>query len=241
MAEIAPAPELSVVVPAYNEAARLPSSLEVALPYLEGLGRPFELILVDDGSTDGTLELMRAAERAHPCLRVVALKPNRGKGRALAEGVAVSRGGLVLVSDADFSTPIDELPKLEAAVRKGADIAIGSRAKKGSQVLVSQPAYRVLMGKGFNLVVQAVLLPGLWDTQCGFKLFRGEVARELFQGLRTDGFGYDFDVLFRARRGRCRVAEVPVRWINSPSSRVAPVRDSWDMLKHVIRLRLGRA
>ncbi len=231
-------PRLSVVVPAFNEQDRLPASLEAALPYLESLGCEYELIVVDDGSTDDTLQVMRRAESERPPVRVVALKPNRGKGRALAEGVAASRGDLVLVSDADFSTPIDELPTLQAAIDAGADVAIGSRALRGSRVEVSQPIYRVLMGKGFNLIVQAVLLPGLWDTQCGFKLFRGEAARELFGGLRTDGFGYDFDVLFRAKRAGYQIAEVPVRWINSASSRVSPVSDSWEMLVHVIRLRL---
>ena len=232
-------PRLSVVVPAFDEQDRLPGSLDVVLPYLESLGCEYELIVVDDGSTDGTLEVMRRAESERPGVRVVALKPNRGKGRALAEGVAASRGDLVLISDADFSTPIEELPKLQAAIDAGADVAIGSRGKRESRVEVSQPIYRVLMGKGFNLIVQAVLLPGLWDTQCGFKLFRGEVARELFIGLRNEGFGYDFDVLFRAKRARYRIAEVPVRWINSPSSRVSPISDSWEMLIHVIRLRLS--
>ncbi len=232
-------PQLSVVVPAFNEQDRLPQSLDLALPYLEATGRSFELILVDDGSADSTLQIMRAAEAGHPSVRVVALKPNRGKGRALAEGVAASAGELVLLSDADFSTPIDELPKLEEALARGAAVAIGSRGKRDSQVEVSQPVYRVLMGKGFNLIVQALLLPGLWDTQCGFKLFRGEAARELFRGLRTDGFGYDFDVLYRAKLAHQEIVEVPVRWLNSPSSRVSPVRDSLEMLVHVVRLRIS--
>ena len=240
MAAVPDAPELSVVVPAYNEARRLPITLANILPFLEARGPSFEVVLVDDGSTDTTLQLMREAAAGHPGVRVVAQMPNRGKGRALAEGVKASRGREVLVSDTDFSTPITELGKLEAALADGADIAIGSRAKRGAQVEVSQPIYRVLMGKTFNLIVQAVVLPGLWDTQCGFKLFRGDVARELFAGLGTDGFGYDVDILYRARRRRLRITEVPVRWINSPESKVSPIGSSLEMLRAVLRLRFRR-
>ncbi len=231
--------DLSVVVPCFNEESRLPASLAAATAYLEGCGRRHELILVDDGSSDGTAHLVRDAECAHRSVRSVILPANRGKGRALAEGVAVSRGGLVLISDADFSAPIDELPKLEAAIAAGADVAIGSRAKKGARE-VDQPAHRRLMGKGFNLAVQALLLPGLWDTQCGLKLSRGQVARDLFGRLRTDGFAYDVEVLYEARRSGLEVTEVPVRWINSDSTRVQAVRHSREMLADLIRIRLGR-
>lgn len=232
--------ELSVVIPAYNEERRLPVTLAAVLPWLEARGPSFELILVDDGSQDGTLALMREWAGKHPAVRVVAQSPNRGKGRALAEGVKVACGRLVLVSDADFSTPITELGKLEEAISAGADIAIGSRAKRGARIEHSQPFYRVLMGKTFNLVVQALILPGLWDTQCGFKLFRSEAAHDLFAALTTDRFGYDVDVLYRARRRRLRIAELPVRWINSPETKVNAVRDSSQMLKDILRLRFTR-
>jgi dolichyl-phosphate beta-glucosyltransferase len=239
LAAVPEAPELSVVVPAFNEERRLPITLENVLPFLEACGRRFEVILVDDGSSDSTLAIMREWAQRHPCVLVVTQQPNLGKGRAIAQGVKVSRGGLVLVSDTDFSTPITELPKLEAAVDAGADIAIGSRGKRGSQVELSQPIYRVLMGKTFNLIVQGLILPGIWDTQCGFKLFRGGIARELFARLTTDGFSYDVDILFRARRARLRIIEVPVRWINSPESKVSPVRSSLQMLRDIFRLRFG--
>ncbi len=231
--------ELSVVVPCFNEAARLPESLRMAGDYLEGLGRPFELLLVDDGSGDGTPKLIRDAASAHEYVRAVVMTANRGKGRAVAEGVAQSHGSLVLVSDADFSAPIEELPRLESAILAGADIAIGSRAKSGAREL-DQPLYRRLMGKTFNLLVQGLLLPGIWDTQCGFKLFRGEVARELFGRLKTDGFAYDVEILHYARRSGLVVSEVPVRWINSNTSRVRAVRHSSEMLGDLMRIRLAR-
>lgn len=232
-------PALSVVVPAYNEERRLPITLDNVLPFLEAGHRTFELILVDDGSTDSTLAIMRDWAERHSCVLVVTQQPNKGKGRALAEGVKLSRGDLVLVSDTDFSTPITELGKLEAAIAEGADVAIGSRAKRGAQVELSQPVYRMLMGKTFNLIVQALILPGIWDTQCGFKLFRGGVARDLFARLTTDGFSYDVDILYRARRAKRRITEVPVRWINSPESKVSPIGSSLEMLRDIIRLRFG--
>jgi dolichyl-phosphate beta-glucosyltransferase len=233
-------PALSVVVPAYNEERRLPVTLGNLVPWLEANRPAFELVLVDDGSTDRTADVLREWAERHLRIRVVTQTPNRGKGRALAEGVKVSGGDLVLVSDTDFSTPITELPKLEAALEAGADVAIGSRAKRGAKVELSQPFYRVVMGKSFNLAVQAVLLPGIWDTQCGFKLFRGAIARDLFGGLATDGFGYDIDVLYQARRRGSRIAEVPVRWINSPETKVSPVRNSLEMFGDIFRVRFAR-
>ena len=234
------APELTVVVPGYNEAERLPRSLEKVVPWLEAAGHSFELILVDDGSRDRTLEVMRAWEARNPAIRVVSQRPNRGKGRALASGVSVSRGALVLVSDADFSTPIRELSKLEAALEAGADVAIGSRARPGSQIEIPQPFYRVLGGRALNLAIQALALPGLWDTQCGFKLFRGDLAREVFGRLHTDGFAYDVEVLWRARQAGCKVAEVPVVWRHMEDSRVSPFRHSFQILRDVLAMRLRR-
>jgi dolichyl-phosphate beta-glucosyltransferase len=172
-------------------------------------------------------------------VRIEALPQNRGKGRALAVGVQAAKGDEILLTDADLSTPIEELDKLQAAIEGGAGVAIGSRALRASRVEISQPVYRVLMGKAFNLIVQAVLLPGIWDTQCGFKLFRADVARKVFASLSTDGFGYDPEVLYRARKQGVRIAEVPVVWRNSAETKVRPVSSSLDMLRHVIRVRFS--
>lgn len=232
--------DLSIVVPAFNEEHRLPDAIPVLSRFLEDQHRSFEVILVNDGSTDATLEVMRGAEQRLPYVKVVTRSVNRGKGRSLAEGVAASTGNLVLVSDADLSTPIEELDKLERSIADGNDIAIASRAKPGSVIEISQPPHRVLMGKVFNLMVQALLLPGLWDTQCGFKLFRGPVARELFRELRTDGFAFDVEVLYAARRRGYRISEVPVRWLHSAPSRVTPIKHSLAMMGELFRIRFRR-
>jgi dolichyl-phosphate beta-glucosyltransferase len=231
---------LSIVVPCYNEEQRLPRTIEQIERYLDGKAAAYELILVDDGSTDGTRMIMDAAAERHASVRIEALPRNRGKGRALAVGVEAAKGDEILLTDADLSTPIEELEKLQLALRNGAGVAIGSRALRASRVEVSQPAYRVIMGKAFNLIVQAVLLPGIWDTQCGFKLFRADVAHRVFAGLVTDGFGYDPEVLYRARKLGVKIAEVPVVWRNSAPTKVSAFSSSFDMLKHVFRIRFGR-
>lgn len=230
--------DLSVIVPCFEEQRRLPITLDVAERYLQPRARSFELILVDDGSTDMTPDLIREAERRHDYVRAILL-PHHGKGHAVAAGVRSSRGDLVLISDVDFSAPIEELPRLERAIAEGADVAIGSRAKRGARE-VDQPLYRRAMGKGFNLVVQSLLLPGIWDTQCGFKLLRGEVARELCEDLRTSGFAYDVELLYLAKRAGYRVHEVPVRWINSDSTRVSALRDPARMLRDLLMIRFRR-
>jgi dolichyl-phosphate beta-glucosyltransferase len=230
-------PELSIVVPCYNEEERLPRTVEQIERYFAGKPISYELILVDDGSTDGTRQIQDAAAERNPSVRVEALPRNRGKGRALAEGVAASKGAEILVTDADLSTPIEEIEKLRVALTSGAGVAIGSRSVKGSRVEISQPAYRVLMGKVFNLLVQAVLLPGIWDTQCGFKLFRADVAHEVFAGLTTDGFAYDPEVLYLAKKRGVKIAEVPVIWRNSTPTKVMPIKSSFDLFKHVVKVR----
>jgi dolichyl-phosphate beta-glucosyltransferase len=240
MAADSPPPRLSVVIPAYNEERRLPGTIEQIERYLDGRGVTYELILVDDGSADGTRQVMDEAATRNPRVRVEALPSNRGKGRALAAGVAVARGDEVLVTDADLSTPIEELEKLEAALKAGAGVSIASRSVKGSRIEVPQPIYRVLMGKAFNLIVQIALLPGIWDTQCGFKLFRADVAHPVFAALTTDGFGYDPEVLYLAKRRGVRIAEVPVVWRNSAPTKVMAIRSSLDMFKHVVRVRFKR-
>lgn len=230
--------ELSVVIPAFNEQERLPGTLASVKRYLECRRLRAELILVDDGSQDQTPRLMEEAAAEQPYVKVVRLETNRGKGRAIAAGVEVSRGRLVLVSDADLSTPIEELDHLKVALEEGAGVAIASRALRLSRIEVHQPVHRVLMGKCFNLVAQALFLPGLWDTQCGFKLFPGDAARLIFSQLEIDGFAYDVEALWRARKLGLSIREVPVTWRHSAPTRVSAIRHSAQMLADLIRLRL---
>jgi dolichyl-phosphate beta-glucosyltransferase len=237
----ATAPRLSVVIPAFNEEARLVGTLARVLDYLHGRREPFEVIVVDDGSSDDTAgAARRAAAAAGGAVRVVANVRNRGKGFSVRRGVEESRGEFILFSDADLSTPIEDVERLFAALLEGGcDIAIGSRAMKGSDVRVHQPWYREAMGKTFNKLVRLLVLRGFRDTQCGFKLFRAPAARDIFRLQRVERFSFDVEALYLARRRGYRVAEVPVTWYNSPSSRVSIVRDSARMFLDVLRIRLN--
>ena len=235
--EVAARPRLSVVVPAYNEAGRLPPTLEAILAYLRDSGRSYELIVVDDGSRDRTVEVVEAINHEREEIRLVKHPLNLGKGAAVRTGVLASRGDIVLFTDADLSTPITDAELLIAAIEAGADVAIGSRAVDRGLVEVHQPIYRETMGRVFNLFVQAVLLPGLHDTQCGFKAFRGDVGRELFAAMTSRGFEFDPEVLYRARRKGLVIREIAVHWRNSPDTRVSALRDSARMFGSLFRIR----
>jgi dolichyl-phosphate beta-glucosyltransferase len=227
--------EISVVIPAYNEAGRIEPGLRRAVEYLTRRGAAYELLVVDDGSRDSTVEV--AAAFADRGVRVLRQERNRGKGAAVRAGLLASRGEKVLLSDADFSTPIEELEKLEARLGD-APVVIGSRAVAGADVREHQPFYRELMGKTFNLLIRMLGVHGLRDTQCGFKLTRGDVGRALAAELTIDGFAYDVELVWLASRRGHRVAEVGVVWVNSPDSRVDPIRSSLSMLRDVILMRL---
>ncbi len=231
---------LSVVVPAFNEEARLPLSLDRIRRHLDGGGRRYEVLIVDDGSIDGTGELVRAKMADWPQLDLLRLPRNQGKGAAVREGMLRAVGRRRLFTDADLSTPITELPKLEGEIEGGAGIAIGSRAVRGSRVEVHQPVHRELMGKTYNRLLRLAALPGLHDTQCGFKLFTADAALTCFSDLDCLGFGFDAEVLLRARIRGIRVAEVGVRWRNSEGTRVSSLQDGGRMLLELRRLRSCR-
>jgi dolichyl-phosphate beta-glucosyltransferase len=233
------APEISVVIPAYNETARLEPTLVRIADYLDAHYPAFEILVVDDGSSDDTPALARrvAAERAG--IAVLELGHNRGKGAAVRAGMLAARGGRVLFSDADLATPIEELAKLEAALDGGADIAIASRALPASDIRTRQHPVRELMGRTFNLLVRATGVGAFRDTQCGFKLFSRAAAHDLFARATVDGFAFDVEILLLAQ-GRYRVAEVPVTWRHIDESKVSPGVDAARMAWDLVRLRAPR-
>lgn len=235
---------LSVVVPAYDEERRLPATLEQTAAYLAGRPDllPAEIVVVDDGSRDGTARVAEAfRERPGVEVRLRRLPENRGKGAAVRAGLAVSRGEWVLIADADLATPIEEIASLFAA---GSDVAAGSRGLRRELIVRRQPLPRDTLGRLFNLGLRALGLTRLKDTQCGFKLIEGNLARRLAAEMRLDGFAFDVELLARAQRAGARITEVPVRWRHVEASRVRPVRHGLQMLRDALRVRfwlwLGR-
>jgi dolichyl-phosphate beta-glucosyltransferase len=229
-------PALSIVVPAYNEAERLGPTIARIVAWCRAQRPSFELIVVDDGSTDATAAIARDAAAATPEVTAIGLGHNRGKGAAVRAGVLAARGERVLFSDADLATPIEELGKLDAALDAGADIAIASRALPGADIKVRQHPGRELMGRTFNAIVRLVAIGGIADTQCGFKLFRRAAAHDLFARATVDGFAFDVEILWLARE-RYRVSEVPVVWRHVEESKVSPGIDAARMLLDVLRIR----
>lgn len=230
---------LSVVIPAYQEEQRLPSSLERITEYLATCPdlAPAEVVVVDDGSADRTAAVARGFRPTGSALEMVVLQhaANRGKGAAVRTGFAASRGALLLLCDADLAAPIEELGVLRAAhtLRR---VVVGSRAIDRTLIETLQPRYRDLMGRTFNGIVRALALPGIRDSQCGFKLYPGAVGRALAAHQLLDGFAFDVELLALARHWGVEVVEVPVRWRHVEASRVRPVRHSAQMLRDILHL-----
>ena len=230
-------PRWSVIIPAYNEAARLPRYLKDVLAYFEARDEAYEVIVVDDGSEDGTADRVREVAAGRPGVIVHALDRNRGKGHAVRAGMARAVGELRLMADADGATPIAEVARLEAAVTAGADLAVGSRVLEDPAVIREVRAHRKLSGHVFNFLLRRLGAAPVLDTQCGFKLFRGAVAAALFPQLTTDGFGFDVELLMLAKRRGFRVAEVAVNWADQPGSKVRVLREGPRMLYEVLAAR----
>ena len=222
---------LSVIIPAYNEARRLPPHVGSVLAYLREHYPAFELIVVDDGSRDETAAAVGTALAGEPRARLLEYRPNRGKGYAIRTGVLASHGAVVLFLDADLSTPIEEIPTALERLEQ-ADIVIGSRDLPASDIRAQPPVYRRLASEIFRWL--RYLMVGLWrisDTQCGFKAYRGPVARQLFALAQVDRFMFDVEILYLAERAGLRIREMPVRWTASPGSTVR----FWDGLVDMIR------
>jgi dolichyl-phosphate beta-glucosyltransferase len=227
----------SVVIPAFNEVDRLPPYLEEVVGFFDGRGEPYEVIVVDDGSTDATVPAVRALAVRYPAVRVLQLGCNRGKGAAVRAGMLGATGQLRLFTDADGATPIAELKRLEPALTAGADVVIGSRAMADQAVAVRAHPHRVVAGRIFNWLVARLGLRGVADSQCGFKLFRATAAERLFRRLETPGFGFDVELLLRAQADGCRVEEVAVNWADRAGSKVGVLTSGPGMLVEVLRAR----
>jgi dolichyl-phosphate beta-glucosyltransferase len=232
-------PYLSVIIPAYNEERRLPETLVSIYEYLLSTGKSFEVIVVDDGSLDNTAYVAETFGQHNEGLRLVSYSPNQGKGHAVRVGMLAARGEYLLLDDADSSSPITELPRLEEAIEQGCDVAIGSRARPDSTRTVKALPYRKYIGNTFNFIVQSLLLPGIYDTQCGFKLFKKDVGHDLFSVARVNGYGFDVEVLYIARLRGYKISEVAIDWTNIEGSKVNVFIDSPKMLSEVLGITFG--
>ena len=229
-------PYLSVVVPAYNEARRLEQPLRTVSGHLASRPYSTELVVVDDGSEDGTFELVQVLAGALKVpVRAFRYRPNRGKGHALKVGFAHARGDRILFTDADLSTPIQQLDALNQAIDLGYDIAIGSRKKAGAEIRVHQPWYRERMGKVFTWLVRS-FLTDVSDVTCGFKMFRGDIGRALFAHLRIDDWAFDAELLLLAKRRGYKIQEVPVRWEDQSGTKVRLLRDAWSSARGLLKI-----
>jgi len=230
------APHLSIVIPAYNEEQRLPPTLEVVVAWIRRQPFACEIVIVDDGSSDRTAE---AARRALDGVdhRVLAHDENRGKGAGLRTGMTAARGEYVLMTDADLSTPIEEVERFLELHGQGVPVVIGTRKAKGASVLRRQSALRERMGRVYTLLSNALVCPGVSDFTCGFKSFRADACRDVFGRLRETGWAYDTEVLYLARRLGYEVRELPVRWTNDPSTRVRLLRDAAGSFAGLVRIR----
>ncbi|MGB9892859.1 MAG: dolichyl-phosphate beta-glucosyltransferase [Candidatus Saccharicenans sp.] len=230
-------PFLSVIIPAYNEEKRIGLSLRKILDYLQARRFEAEIIVVDDGSSDQTATLAGEILSDFPDSKIISLPDNKGKGAAVREGVLNSKGNLILFTDADLSTPIEELNKLLPLIGENYEVVIGSRALPGSEIKKRQGWLREHLGKFFNLLVRLLVLKGFKDTQCGFKLFKREPAQKIFSRLKTRGFAFDVEALLLAQKLGYQIAQVPIVWINYPESRVHLIRSSFRMFLELLRIK----
>lgn len=246
-------PYLSVVIPAYNEEKRLPSTLESVFAFLESCGKTYEIVVVDDGSHDGTCEVVedfcrknlsvslneQEEKLGQDKIRLVSYAPNQGKGFAVRTGMLKARGDYLLMNDADGSSPIEEVERLLDGLKPDYSVVIGSRAKEDPTAKVNALAYRKYIGNTFNLIVQSLLLPGIRDTQCGFKLFERKAAAEIFSVARLNGYAFDVELLYIARLKNYKIHEIAINWNNTEGSKVNVLTDSPRMLLEVLGITIG--
>jgi dolichyl-phosphate beta-glucosyltransferase len=229
--------EYSIIIPAYNEGARLGRTLDHVLAYASDQRWDAEVIVVNDGSRDRTADLVREYAQRNPCLRLLENPGNRGKGYSVRNGMLNAKGEILLFSDADLSSPIEEAAKLLAALQAGADVAIGSRWLRPELQTQRQSLLRQFYGRLFNLALRILLGLNFKDTQCGFKAFMRQAAQKIFPLQRIERWGFDPELLYLARKSRLKVVEVPVAWAHAEGTRISPLRDGMKMFGEVLRVR----
>jgi dolichyl-phosphate beta-glucosyltransferase len=230
-------PLLSIIVPAHNEEQRLPGSLEKVVAFLEEQAYDAEVVVVENASQDNTAGVVEEFMARHPFISLIK-EERRGKGLAVNLGMMAAQGEYLFICDADLSMPIEEVAKFLPPALEDYDVAIASREVEGAR-RYGEPTYRHLMGRVFNLLVRLLAVPGFQDTQCGFKCFRREVARDIFSYQTMDGWGFDVEVLFIAQKRGYRIVEVPINWYYMANSRVSPVKDTLSMLRELLKVRLN--
>ncbi|MCX8082120.1 MAG: glycosyltransferase family 2 protein [bacterium] len=230
--------DISIVIPAYNEERRLGNTLKEVHTYFRNLGLNFEIIVVDDGSKDGTVNVVKQFSIEHPEVKLRCHLKNKGKGAAVKTGVLSAEGKIILFTDADLSTPIQEFVKLKQAIDNGYDIAIGSRGIAGAKVKIKQNIIRRLIGILGGYIIKIIISNKFADTQCGFKMFKNACGKKLFNELKVSGFAFDVEVLYKAIKRGYQVKEIPVEWLNSPESKVNVLKDPLRFLKDIIRIRM---
>ena len=223
-------PFLSIIIPAHNEQKRLPGTLEQIFQFLKRQSFASEVLVVENGSTDGTYQIAQQFAQAHDALQV--LRSEKGKGAAVQHGMLSARGEYRFMCDADLSMPVDEVLKFLPPMFDNFDIAIGSREARGA-VRYNEPSYRHLGGRGINLIIQTLILPGLNDTQCGFKCFRAQVAEDIFRQQTLHGWSFDIELLYIARRRGYRIREIPIHWYHFSDSKVNALRDAVKMINDI--------
>lgn len=230
-------PFLSIVIPAHNEERRLPATLAQALAFLEDQPYSSEVLIVENGSQDRTLEIANSFAAQHPMFRVLQ-ETRRGKGLAVRRGILEAHGEFRFMCDADFSMPISEVNRFLPPALEGADVAIGSREAPGA-VRYNEPTYRHLGGRLINTMIRLMILPGLQDTQCGFKCFRAAAAEDLFTCQTLPGWSFDIEILYIARQRGYRIAELPIPWYFNPESKLNAVQDAFQMTLDILSIRIN--
>lgn len=230
-------PYLSIIIPAYNEEKRIPKTLKAMDAYLKGVDYDYEILVVNDGSKDQTAEVVRGMQSEIKNLKLLDNRVNQGKGGVVKDGMLAARGEIRLFTDADNSTSLNHFEKMQPLFEKGYEVVIGSRAIRGATLDPPQPLSRRILGKVGNLIIQLLVLPGIWDTQCGFKAFSAKAAEEVFKRSKITGWGFDVECLALARKLDFKIKEIPVHWANDPNSHVKGSA-YLQVLMETIRIRL---